>query len=333
MHLDFMRRCLTLAEQGRGKTGTNPMVGAVIVRDGKVIAEGWHRGFGQAHAERDLLQRFDPTSPSGLRGAGQKIEPSDVLYVNLEPCSHTKKKTPPCTEILLERGVKTVVFGMKDPNPAVNGEGIEYLNKNGIQTFGPILAAESMRLNRGFISLMTKHRPWITVKKAKMRDGGIAKPDGSPLKITNEEQDTWSHASLRAKHDAILVGVGTVLRDNPSLTARFDAKDGPQPTAIILDPELRTPLASKAVRSGTIIVVSPGTAAGAMKSFEDKGVSVLRIAQDAAGFVWSDLWHALTTPREDFYGIASILVEGGPRTWEIFKKAGIVDEEVTLIGE
>jgi len=209
MHAYFLRHCLTLAEHGRGKTGINPMVGAVLVREGKIIAEGWHHQFGTAHAERDLLNSFPD------------VRPTDTLYVNLEPCCHTQKKTPPCAQLLIERGVKNVVYGMRDPNPAVAGKGIALLNKNSVQTFGPVLEQECKRLNRGFVSVMTKKRPWITLKRAVTADGRFANPDSSPLKITSSVQDVWAHQFLRARHDAILVGIGTVIADDPQLTMRI----------------------------------------------------------------------------------------------------------------
>lgn len=336
-HASFIRHCLTLAEKGRGKTGINPMVGAVLVRQGKIIAEGLHSEYGLPHAERVLLSKFE----SG-------ILPSDILYVNLEPCCHRNKKTPPCTDIIVERGVKTVVYGMKDPNPAVSGKGIEYLNKKGVQVIGPVLEQECKRLNRGFVSLMTKGRPWITMKKAQMVDGRIANGDGSFLKITSPKQDAWSHEFLRARHDAILVGVGTVIVDDPMLTVRSrtpslaSARATPLPSGegtgvrapwrIILDPYLKIPLTAKVVGTQTIIITVPGSDADKRKSLESAGVRVFHVPYLSGFFDWNVLWRCLTTPENDFYGISSILVEGGAKTWNAFHSAGLVDEEVTLIG-
>lgn len=316
----FLRRCLDLAAKGRGLTGINPMVGALLVRDGSVIAEGVHEAFGKAHAERQLLEKFD-----------QEMRSTDTLYVNLEPCVHTNKKTPPCAQFLVERGVKRVVYGMKDPNPDVSGKGIEYLNKNGVQTFGPILEQECKRFNRGFLSLQTKGRPWITLKQAVTSDGRHCNADRSFLKITDEEQDEWSHRFLRARHDAILVGVGTVVIDNPRLTTRL--VEGPPPlTRIILDRTLRTPPSASAVGRETIIIVGEGVAAEKRKPFEEAGARVLQVASVSRGFVWADLWKALAVPVGDFHGIASVLVEGGGETWSAFRSAGLLDEEVTLVG-
>lgn len=365
-----MHRCLTLAQKGRGNTGINPMVGAVLVRDEKIIAEGYHEGFGKAHAERMLLQNFDPTSSAsgGLRGASQEIRSTDTLYVNLEPCCHTKKKTPPCTEFIVEKGIKNVVYGMKDPNPEVSGQGLAYLNKKSIQTFGPILEQECKRLNRGFISLMTKKRPWITLKSAVTHDRRFANPDGSPLKITTPEQDQWSHEFLRARHDAILVGVGTVIADDPQLTVRYSfpspsrrgerselrpgggARGGGimetgegtglpagqagerEPWRVILDPTLRIPLTARVIRKGTIVIASSPNLQK-KKELEAQGVRVLDISMQETIFDWDKFWKILMTPIDDFYGISSILVEGGQKTWDVFRQAGIVDEEVSLVGK
>ena len=173
----------------------NRLIGSVLVRDGKIIAEGFHAAYGTSHAERQLLENFKA-----------EIKPTDILYVNLEPCCHTGK-TPPCTDIILERGIKHIVIGMQDPDPRVAGKGIEILRKNKVQIEGPVLRAQCEWLNRGFISVRTKQRPWITVKSAHSSDGKIANDDGAPLAITDEAQNMWSHEHLRFTHDAILVGM------------------------------------------------------------------------------------------------------------------------------
>ena len=315
-HIRFLYRCLELAARGRGKTGINPLVGAVLVRDGRIIAEAFHEEFGKPHAERALLEEDHPPSPR-LRGAS-KISSNDTLYVSLEPCCHSGKKTPPCAQLLVERGVKRVGIGMIDPNPAVAGKGIEYLRKNGVEVIGPLMPAECVRQNRGFVSLMRHGRPWITLHEARTIDGRHAKPDGSPLKITNEEQDEWSHEFLRAKHDAILVGIGTVLSDDPQLTVRRagsgDRGPGSQPYRIVLDAEGRLPADAK-VRGDRLMHITKND-----------------VPVKDGMFDWSALWKKLTTPSENFYGISSILVEGGPKTWKFFKDAKMADEEVILVG-
>lgn len=328
-HSFFAHRCLEFAAKARGLTGTNPMVGSVLVRDGKSIAEGFHSGFGKPHAELEVIQKIE-----------QEIRSEDILYVNLEPCFHTDKKTPPCAQLIVEKGIKHVVFGMIDPNPKVAGKGIAFLRSKGVECTGPILLADSLRLNRGFVSLMTAGRPWITLKNARTSDGAIANEDGSPRRITTEVQDQWSHQFLRARHDAILVGAGTILADDPTLTVRHgDLR--PDIWRIVLDPHGKIPLTAKIVNgelARKTIVIREGTEGtkgtdGTEEMLKQRGVRIVRIPLSGSSFHWTTLFEALTTSDGDFYGISSILVEGGKRTWEIFKNAGVVDEEVVLIGK
>jgi len=318
-----MQRCLALAEHGRGKVGTNPLVGSVLVRDGVIIAEAFHAEFGKAHAERQLLEKFE-----------QKIRSTDVLYVNLEPCCH-EGKTPACTDIIRERGVKRVVFGMIDPDPRVSGEGIACLRSAGIAVTGPVERARCEWLNRGFVSLRTKGRPWVTLKQSRTQSGSTAKPDGSPLKITSIKQDRWAHEWLRARHDAILVGVRTIIADNPQLNTRF-VQELPSPLRVILDPQLKIPLSANVVSgdvaSGTMVVTTPGSDCAKRKELERCGVRIIDIPLRAEHFDLPLLWKELTTPSEQFHGIASILIEGGAKTWQSFQEAEAVDEEVVLMG-
>ncbi len=353
-----MHHCLALAERGRGSVGNGAMVGAVLVRDGAIIAEGFHAGFGMSHAERDMLERFDDA-----------IHPTDTLYVNLEPCCH-HGKTPPCTDIILERGVQHVVYGMEDPDERMRGEGIEKLIKNGVHVFGPVLGPECERFNRGFVSLRTKNRPFITLKSARTRSGRIAHADGAPLAITSEEQNRWSHTFLRAQHDAILVGVGTVLADDPVLDARLARprpRPHPQPLSlhappacrergaisaaqdvheqtyaplrIILDPHLRIPLTARVVSDDqperTMIIHAPIVTReqeDTVAELAKRGVMLREVPLQEDTFDWPLLWQALTAPDGNFHGITSILVEGGQKTWAAFREAGMVDEEVGLVG-
>ena len=313
------------AEEGRGSVGNGALVGSVLVREGKVIGEASHKKFGNNHSERELVQKFD-----------QEIYSEDILYVNLEPCCHTGK-TPPCTDIILERGIKNVVYGIVDPDPRVSGKGIEILKAKGVNVIGPVLRAECEWLNRGYIFLRTKGRPWITLKKAQAKDGSIAKPDGSPLKITSKEQDAWAQEHLPAKHDAILVGVGTIKYDNPLLTLRGLNKKIVQPHRIILDPSLRIPETSNVLcdeyRNRTIVITSDKSATSDYaKTLKQKGIHLEGIPMEESNFSWDHLWKVLTTPKEDFFGISSILVEGGTKTWENCQKSGLIDELVILTG-
>ncbi len=329
MHTEeAMRRCLDLAHQGQLLVGNGAMVGAVLVRNETIIAEGWHRGFGLSHAERDLLESFD-----------QPIMPNDVLHVNLEPCCH-QGKTPPCTDIILERGIAHVVYGMMDPDARVAGQGIAALQAAGVKVTGPIDEENCRRLNRGFVWMRTKQRPWITLKRAVANDGAISNPDGSPLRITTEAQDIRSHTELRCHHDAILVGVDTIITDDPRLDARLDVrKRNYHPYRIILDPHLRIPVTARVVtddyRQRTIVVHGPivnPEMDEAAQVLAQQHVLLREVPLVDGSFDWPMLWAALCEPRESYHGLVSILVEGGQRTWKNFADAGMVDEEVTLVG-
>lgn len=303
-HSEYMYRCLELAARGRGKVGINPMVGTVLVRNGEVIAEGFHEKLGALHAERHLFQNFQGS-----------VMPDNILYVSLEPCCH-HGRTPPCTDAVIENGVKRVVYGMKDPDDRVAGKGIQILKDAGIEVIGPVLPVECQRLNRGYISLRTKKRPWITLKRAQTKKGEIANADGSPRRITSPEQDEWSHEFLRARHDAILVGAETVVRDDPQLTVRLNKNVDHvfEPYRLILDPHSRIPKNAK-VRGDTTIIITAD-----FVPLHDRV------------FDWEELWRVLTTPKDGFPGIASILVEGGARTWEAFRSSGNFDEDIVLLG-
>ncbi len=330
-HQLFLHRCLELAAEARRLVGNGAMVGAVLVRDGKIIAEGFHEGFKKAHAERQLLEKFE-----------QKISSKYILYINLEPCCPSPtKKTPPCVDIILERGIKHVVIGMVDPDSRVAGKGIEMLRVKGVKVEGPVMCTECEYFNRGFVSSRTKNRPWIILKSAQTRDGRVMNEDGSRLIITSPEQDAWAHEYLRNRVDAILVGVHTVVCDNPQLTVRLNTKIdhyNPQPYRIILDPHCRVPLGAQVVSDDnahrTILVVAKNRKMHAEKEAELKNrkVRLLEVAMDGETFDWDGLWSQLLTPFGDYHGLTSILVEGGPKTWERFTEAGMIDEEVTLIG-
>jgi len=342
-HQIFICRCLELAERGRGLVGINPLVGSVLVRGGRIIAGGWHLAFGMDHAERMLINNFDQT-----------FQQEDGLYVNLEPCCHYGK-TPPCTDLIIRSGIRNVVYGMEDPNPEVAGKGREQLVGAGIRVEGPVLPELCRRVNRGYVSLQEQGRPYITLKRAQTRGGVTANPDGTALKITSEEQDAWSHTYLRATHDAILVGVQTVIADDPLLTVRchpehsnlchlehsrkmnkkFD-QEVKQSLRLIFDPMLRIPLEAKVINGdlaqGTILIASVDAPHEKEGELLARGVRILRIPIRNGVFDWHSLWAMLTTPQEGFYGITSILVEGGSKTWQYFKDAGQYDEEVVLVG-
>ncbi len=332
IHETLIIQCMDLASNGRRKVGNGAMVGALLVRENKIIAQDWHREFGADHAEARLLHLYK-----------EEIQPSDILYVNLEPCCH-KGKTPPCTDAIIERGIRRVCYGMTDPDRRNAGKGIEVLKSAGVKVIGPVARARCEYFNRGFVSLRSKGRPWVTIKQARTSDGRTASSDGLSLKITNASQDQWSHTYLRSRHDVILVGVETVVQDNPLLDTRFVQNNSQleakyyQPLRIILDPSLRIPASSKVLTDrpkDTMVIISdtlPSDRDRVCDELQSRGVSILRVPFENGTFILGDLLHRLAEPNGDFHGISSILVEGGDRTWKSFQEAGCMDENVVLIG-
>ena len=235
----YMRRALELAKRGAGFTSPNPLVGCVIVKDNEIIGEGWHEKFGEAHAEINAL---NDAARRGHSAAGS------TLYVTLEPCCHLNKKTPPCAQRLVKENIARVVAAMSDPNPNVNNKGFDILREAGIEVTCGCLENEARWLNRGFIKAQEAKRPWVSLKAACSLDGCMALANGESKWITGLEARTQAHA-MRANHDAVLVGIGTVLADNPELNVRLvDCKR--EPLRVILDSHLRTPVNSKIINSG-----------------------------------------------------------------------------------
>ena len=241
----YMREALRIAEYARGRTSPNPLVGAVIVRDGAIVASGWHRAAGEPHAEIHALRMAGELA----RGA--------TLYVTLEPCAH-HGRTGPCAEAVIAAGLARVVIALSDPNPLVAGRGIHLLTAAGIEVTTGICEDEARRQNEIFLKWVTTKRPFVTLKTAMTLDGKIASHTGASQWITGAAARARVHA-YRNENDAILVGIGTVLADDPSLTTRLKHGTGKNPLRIVLDSEARTPLDAKLVADGaapTIIVVS-----------------------------------------------------------------------------
>jgi len=280
-----MSRALVLAEKGRGKVHPNPMVGAVLVRGTSKIAEGYHRAFGEAHAEVDALRK-----------AGQKARGS-TLYVNLEPCSHWGK-TPPCVDALIEAGVKRVVAAMRDPNPQVSGQGFAALKKQGVAVTRGVLEQEAVALNRAFVTWVTRHRPYVTMKVASSIDGRTATITGESKWITSEASRAQGYR-LRAQVDAVAVGAYTVLKDNPSLTAHGWGRN---PVRIVFAGRRKIPRTYNIFRGSTPAWVIQG----------HRGSAGVRKA----------LRHLARQ------GIAHLLVEGGLTLQRSFLDAGVVDEVI-----
>ena len=298
-----MRRALELAEQGWGQTAPNPMVGAVVVRDGEVIAEGYHARYGEAHAE-----------VNALRAAGDRARGA-TLYVSLEPCAHVGK-TPPCTGAIIAAGISRVVAPVRDPSPVARG-GVEMLRTTGVQVDLGVERERALEINAPFFNAHASDRPWVVLKLAVSADGAIADLTGAQRWITGPESRAEVHR-LRANADAVVVGVGTVLADDPSLTVRDAAPPRVAPRRVIFDSHLRTPASASVVRTAlevpTIFVATSGAASDRRAALERAGAEVA---------VVKDLREGLVSLRGR--GIRSLFCEGGARLAGSLLAAGLVD--------
>ncbi len=301
-HLDerFMRRALELAGRGGTRTAPNPLVGAVVAQNGRNIGEGWHRACGGPHAEVHALRA------AGARARGA------TLYVNLEPCSPHPKKTPPCCELIVRSGVARVVAAMRDPNPLVDGRGLARLRRAGLRVSTGVLAAEARELNAPFVKFHTRGLPYVVAKWAMTLDGKIAARTGDSRWVSGERSRGWLRRYRDTFH-AILVGSGTVLRDDPSLHGART-----RPARIVLDSQARTPLDATIVRTAreqtTILAVSASAPAEKVRALERRGVEVLRLGVLDLRMVFEAL------ARE---GYQKILVEGGGEV-----HASVLEEEL-----
>jgi len=311
----YMRMALKLAQQAKGRTSPNPMVGAVVVKNGKVIGTGLHRRAGEYHAEAIALREAGPIA----QGA--------TLYVTLEPCSHTNKRTPPCTPLVIQSGVKRVVVAMIDPNPHVSGSGIKALRKAGISVVTGVLEHEARKLNEMFIKYITKGMPFVTLKIAQTLDGKIATASGESQWITGQKAREEGHC-LRDTNDAILVGINTILKDNPSLTTRI--ANGRDPVRVILDSRLRIPFAAKVLTqkstSKTIMATLASAPKTKIKKLRDAGADVLLVRSERGRVDLRDLMRKLGK-RE----IMSVLIEGGAEVHASAIRTGIADKVVLFI--
>ncbi len=311
----YMRMALELAAKARGRTSPNPMVGAVVVKSGRVIASGYHHRAGELHAEAIALAK----AGRAAKGA--------TLYVTLEPCSHTDKRTPPCAPLVISCGVKRVVVAMIDPNPRVSGAGIRAIRKAGIDVTTGVLRADAERLNESFMKYMKTGMPFVTLKIAQTLDGKIATASGESKWITGKEARQEGHR-LRSSNDAILVGVNTVLSDDPSLTTRIPG--GRDPARIIVDSKLRMPVKARVLTqrsdAPTYIATLMSAPRDRFHRLLDAGAQIV-IAQSAKERVdLTDLMGMLPT-----FGITSVLIEGGAEVHASALKAGIVDKVVLFI--
>jgi len=312
----YMRKALRLARRGLGKTSPNPMVGALIVKDGEIIGQGYHRRYGEKHAEINAVQ----DARGKVSGA--------TLYVTLEPCCHYRKKTPPCVNAILKHSIGRVVIGTVDPNPQVNGEGIEILNRHGIETKVGVLREECDRINETYFKYIQTGVPFVTLKFAQTLDGRIATVTGDSQWISSESTKRLAHR-LRSLHDGIMVGLGTILADDPQLTVRL--VKGRSPIRVIPDSRLRISLNAKVFKdqdvAPTIIATTSQADEKKLSSLKGMGIEVLMVSEDERGEVDLEVLFKSLGKR----GISSILVEGGARIITSLFHQGLVDKVVLVI--
>ena len=309
----YMKMALELAQKGMGFTAPNPMVGAVIVKNGRIIGQGYHRKYGELHAEREALA-VCTEEPKGAS-----------IYVTLEPCCHYGKQ-PPCVNAILEAGIRRVIIGSSDPNPLVAGKGIRILKDHGIEVTENILKEECDKLNEAFFYYIQNKKPYVVMKYAMTMDGKIAAYTGESKWVTGEAARIHVQEQ-RLKYTGIMVGVGTVLADDPMLTCRLE--NSRNPVRIICDSHLRTPLTSKIVRTAKTIptiLASSSKDQQKIKNYEELGCQVLYVPEKNGHIDLNRLMELLGAAKID-----SILLEGGGSlNWSALE-SGIVQKVQTYI--
>ncbi len=303
----LMKRALQLAKRAEGETAHYPMVGALLVKNGKIISEGYFKKPGEPHAEVIAIEK----AKNRARGA--------TLILNLEPCAHYGT-TPPCTEAIIRAGIKKVVAGMTDPNPLVCGKGFKRLRSAGIEVIEGVLEKECRWLNRHFVKYITTGLPWVILKLASTIDGKIADRFGNSQWISGEEARRYVH-QLRKKVQVVMVGIGTVLKDDPELTVRL-VPCKRQPQALIIDSHLKIPSSAKVLRSGTIIACRNDASKKKQKKLKKQKIEILTTSPNASGEV--NLKKILKKLGEK--KIASLLCEGGAHLAGELLEQGLVDE-------
>jgi diaminohydroxyphosphoribosylaminopyrimidine deaminase/5-amino-6-(5-phosphoribosylamino)uracil reductase len=309
-HEFYMQQALDLARLGSGHVSPNPMVGCLIVRDDIILSKGWHRAYGDVHAEVDALQLLQDKADGA------------TMYVNLEPCVHYGKQ-PPCVEAIIASGIRHVVVAMPDPNPLVAGKGIEALRSAGIEVTTDILRDKAEHFNRAFVHWITTGRPHVTLKIATSIDGRVRMPPDQPRYLTSVESRMRVHR-MRSGRDAVMIGVGTAIYDNPELTVRLCA--GRNPVRVIIDPECRLPasavLMETATEIRTLVVCANHADIDARMELADLGAEVVPLPADQARIIaCSDILQSLAER-----GIASVLLEGGPYLASRMLREDAVDE-------
>ncbi|MGA8825000.1 MAG: bifunctional diaminohydroxyphosphoribosylaminopyrimidine deaminase/5-amino-6-(5-phosphoribosylamino)uracil reductase RibD [Pseudolabrys sp.] len=314
----FMQLALALGRRNLGHTWPNPAVGAVIVKDGIILARGWTQQGGTPHAEIEALRR------------AKKAAQGATMYVTLEPCSH-QGKTPPCADAIVRAGIARVVSALEDPNPEVAGQGHERLRAKGVVVDVGLGAEEARRTHAGHITRMAQKRPYVTLKLAISADGKAGLAGRKQASITSgiARERVFQ---MRAASDAILVGIGTVLSDDPQLTCRLPGMFERSPVRVVLDPQLNVPLSNSVVatvrETPTWVFASPKASSMAEEILQQKGCKVFRVDERDGRL---DVQHVLKTLAEQ--GITRLMVEGGPTVAASFVDADLVDEAILMRGE
>ena len=305
----YMQRCIDIAKRGIRAVAPNPMVGCVLVVEGKIIGEGYHERYGEAHAEVNAINNV----------SNQNLLKNATLYVSLEPCSHTGK-TPPCCDLLIQNGIKKVVVGTKDPNPLVGGKGIEKLKNSGIEVSEGILKDQCLDLNKRFFTFHEKQRPYVILKWAQTLDGFLdqIRKDGEQKInwISEPETKTLVH-KWRSEEQSILVGRNTITNDNPSLTVRDYG--GMNPIRLVIDSQLQI--------SGNLNIYSkdaPTIVFNRVKDKKENNVEWIKIKETSTNSILKELYRR---------GIQSVFVEGGSRTLQYFIIDNLWDEARVIVGQ
>ena len=309
-----MKRALKLAEKARGATSPNPMVGAVIVKNGKIIAEDYHKRAGELHAEALAIQQ----AGKGANGS--------TLYVTLEPCCHLDKRTPPCTKAIIDSGIKKVFVAMTDPNPKVAGKGVRELRNAGVEVVEGVLEEKAGELNEAYIKYIKTGLPFVTLKVAMTLDGKIATPEGQSKWITGEAARKIVH-KMRSANDAVLTAIGTVKADNPRFTSRI--KCGIDPKRVVIDPDLETPLDYNvcSVPPDTILVTKAEKSVEKrlnLKLIAEKGVKLIEYKGKRADLGW-------LMKQLGQMGVTSVMIEGGSSLNSYALQDGVVDKVVFFV--
>lgn len=301
-HSDYMKRCLELAEKGRGYVAPNPMVGSVLVHEGRIIGEGYHQRYGEAHAEVNCI--------NSVKQEDQGLISQSVLYVSLEPCAHFGK-TPPCADLIIRNKIPHVVIACRDPFEEVDGKGIERLKAAGIKVELGILEKEAIELNKRFFTFNTLHRPYIILKWAQTADGKIAGKGNDRLLISNELTNRLVH-KWRSEESSILVGTKTALADNPALTNRLWT--GSSPVRLVIDRHLKLPFSLQLFDNSVKTIIF-----NTIKNEEKENQLFYKLNDETS--LLSEIMHALYLLK-----IQSVIIEGGPMLQQSFIDEGLWDE-------